>query len=126
MSLGREVMTPFPINKELMAATRRNSSKGITSRTIESDYHADTWCFGPNFVMDHFTEHTYSVSGYDKKISSTEVCIGTGLTLWTNPTTGRPHLLQVNQGLDMQHILDHTLANPNQCRSFGVSWCDDT
>ena len=26
----------------------------------------------------------------------------------------------------MRHILDHTLTNPKQCRSFGVSWCDDT
>ena len=25
----------------------------------------------------------------------------------------------------MRHILDHTLTNPNQCWSFGVSWCDD-
>ena len=25
----------------------------------------------------------------------------------------------------MRDILDHTLANPNQCRLFGVSWCDD-
>ena len=25
----------------------------------------------------------------------------------------------------MREILDHTLANPNQCRSFSVSWCDD-
>ena len=45
--------------------------------------------------------------------------------MWTDPTSGKLQLLQVNQGLDMRHILDHTLANPNQCRSFGVSWCDD-
>ena len=25
----------------------------------------------------------------------------------------------------MRHVLDHTLANPNQCRSFGISWCND-
>ena len=25
----------------------------------------------------------------------------------------------------MRHILDHTLASPNQCRAYGVSWCDD-
>ena len=75
--------------------------------------------------MDHFTGQTCSVSGYDKKIKSTEICIGTGLTMWTDPNSGKLQLLQVNQGLDMQHILDHTLANPNQCRSFGVSWCDD-
>ena len=108
-----------------MAATRREEAKPVVSATIESDNHADTWCFGPNFVMDHFTGQTCSVSGYDKKIKSTEICIGTGLTMWTDPNSGKLQLLQVNQGLDMRHILDHTLANPNQCRSFGVSWCDD-
>ena len=104
-----------------MAANRRKEATPVISSTIESDNHVDTWCFGPNFVMDHFTGQTCSVSGYDKKIQSEEICIGTGLTLWTDPKTGRSQLLQVNQGLDMRHILDHTLANPNQCRSFGVS-----
>ena len=42
-----------------------------------------------------------------------------------NRTSGKLYLLQVNQGLDMREFLDHTLANPNQCQSFGVSWCDD-
>ena len=83
--------------------------------------HADTWCFGPNFIMDHFIDQMCSFSGYDKKIKSEEICIGTGLTLWTDPTTGWPYLLQINQGSDMCHILDHTLANPNQCRSFSIS-----
>ena len=96
-----------------MAATRRNESKGIIYGTIESDNHVDMWCFGPNFVMDHFTGHTCSVSGYNKRINSTKICIVTGLTLLTNQSTSRPHLPQVNQGLDMRHILDHTLANPN-------------
>ena len=27
----------------------------VVPGTIESDNHADTWYFGPNFVMDHFT-----------------------------------------------------------------------
>jgi len=81
--------------------------------------------FGPNFVIDHFTGQTCSVSGYDKKVQSTKVYIGTGLMMGTDPNSGNLQLLQVNQGLDMRHILDHTLANPNQCWSFGVSWCDD-
>ena len=94
--------------------------------TIESDNHADTWCFGSNFFMDSFTGQTCNVSGYNKKVSNTEVHIGTGFTIWTDLTSGKLHLLQVNQGLDMREILDHTLVYPNQCRSFGVSWCDDT
>ena len=120
-----EVTILFPLNRKLMTATRQQRSTYIISRTVESDNPADTWCFGPNFVMDHFTGHMCSISGYDKKISSTEIYIDTGLTLWANPATGRPHLLQVNQWLDMRHILNHTLANPKQYRAFGVSWCDD-
>ena len=92
---------------------------------IESDNHADTWCFGPNFVMDSFTGQTCNVSGYNKQVNNTEVRIGTGLTIWTDPTSGKLHLLQVHQGLDMRDVIDHTLANPNQCQSFAVSWCDD-
>ena len=45
--------------------------------------------------------------------------------MWTDPITSKLQLLQVNQGLYMQHILDHTLANPNQCGSFVVSWYND-
>mmetsp|Transcript_9004 Transcript_9004/g.10533 ORF Transcript_9004/g.10533 Transcript_9004/m.10533 type:complete len:106 (-) Transcript_9004:124-441(-) len=72
-----------------------------------------------------FIGQTCGVSGYDKKIKWEEICIGIGLKLWSNPTTGQSQLLQVNQGLDMRHILDHTLANLNQCQSFGISWCDE-
>ena len=51
--------------------------------------------------MDHFTGQMCSVSGYDKKILLDEICIGTGLTMWTDPITGKLHLFQVNQGLNM-------------------------
>ena len=112
-------------NRRMEASNRRKENNPVISTKIESNSHADTWCFGPNFVRDHFTGQTCSVSGYDKKVQSTEICIGKGLTMWTDPNSGKLQLLQVNQGLDMQHIFDHTLANPNQCRSFGVSWCDD-
>ena len=71
--------------------------------------------FGPNFVMDSFMGQTCNVSGYNKKVNNTEVHIDTGFTIWTNPTSGKLHLCQVNQGLDMREILDHTLANPNKC-----------
>ena len=56
-----------------------------------------------------------SISGYDKLIQSNGICIVTGLTLWTDPYIDKSQELQVNQGLNMRHILDHTLDNPNQC-----------
>ena len=93
--------------------------------TVEMDNHADTWCFGPNFSIDSYTGKVCDVSGYDRVVGSTEIRVATGLTVWDDPLTGRSHLLQVNEGLDMRHILDHTLANPNQSRSFGISISDD-
>ena len=76
-------------NRRMEAANRRRENNSVVSATIESDNHADTWCFGPNFIMDHFTGQTCSVSGYDKKIQSNEIYIGTGLTLWIDPNTGK-------------------------------------
>ena len=63
------------------AANRCRENNPVFSGIIESYNHADTWCFGPNFVMDHFTGQTCSVSGFNKKVQSTKICIGTGLTM---------------------------------------------
>ena len=98
-----------------MVASRRKEANPVVLGTIESNNHTDIWGFGPTFAMDHFTGQTCSVSGYDKKIQSDEICIGTILMFWTDESTDKLQLLQVNQGLDMRHIMDHTLANPNQC-----------
>ena len=76
-------------NRRLESAKRHSKNNPVFSATIESDNHADTWCFGPNFVMDHFTGQTCSVSGYDKKVQSTEIFTGTGLTMWTDPNSGK-------------------------------------
>ena len=51
-----------------MAANRHKENNLVVSGTIESNNHDDTLCFGLNFVSDHFTGQTCSVSGYNKKI----------------------------------------------------------
>ena len=43
------------INWKVISATRDSIPKSMKTATIESDNHADTWCFGPNFFMDNFT-----------------------------------------------------------------------
>ena len=85
----------------------------MKTATIENDNHTNTWYVGPNFIMDNFTKETCNVSRYDKNIKLEYINIWTGLTVWDNPITRRPQLLQVNQELDMRHIPDHTLENPN-------------
>ena len=80
-------------NRHQVAADRHKENNPVVSGTIESNNHANTQCFGPNFVMYHFTGQTCSISGYNKKIHSEEICISTGLTIWTNQITSKLQLL---------------------------------
>ena len=65
------------------------------------------------FIISNYFSQVYDVSGYDKQKYLEGIGISTGFTLQTDPTSGGRHLIQVSQGLDMNHILNHTLANPN-------------
>jgi hypothetical protein len=71
--------------------------------------------------MDGYTGQVCDVSGFDHEVENREIRIGTRLTVFEDPETGKPRLLQVDQGLDLTEILDHTLANPNQSRVFGIN-----
>ena len=53
---------------------------------MEMDNYADTWCFGPNFVIDSYTGKVCDVTGYDRKVvGSTEIRVATGFTVWDDP-----------------------------------------
>jgi hypothetical protein len=46
-------------------------------------------------------------------------------TAWDDPITGHTSILEFHQGLQFGPKLLNSLINPNQCRMFGVSLCDD-
>jgi len=47
----RNVTWAFPLSRGVLSTNRRKEAKLIVSGTIENNNHADTWYFGPNFVM---------------------------------------------------------------------------
>ena len=58
-----------------------------------------------------------------KPLSS--VPIVTACTAWDNPNTGQTFILEFHQSLWFGSKLENSLINPNQCRNYGVSICDD-
>ena len=96
-----------------------------TQTTMDSNNHADTFCFGPNFVMDSYIGQVCDVSGLNNNVTETGVQVGTGLTVYDDKVTRKLKMFEVQQGLDLRHCLDHTLANPNQARVFGIDWCNN-
>lgn len=92
---------------------------------LEIDNHADTHCFGKNFRPLHWADMTCSVSPFLSEYSSTqdiEIC--TAATAWTDDN-GAVFILVFGQGLWFGDRMDRSLINPNQCRAFGISVCDD-
>jgi hypothetical protein len=93
---------------------------------IELDTHADTFCAGANFVPLHFTQQVVDVSPYSEDYSPMkDVPIATVATLWTHPDTSEQFVLVVNEAIYFGDRLDHSLANPNQMRHFGVQVQDN-
>ena len=94
--------------------------------TTEIDNHADTCCFGRNFLPLYFTGQVCEVQPFLEEYESVhdvEVC--SAATAFDDPETGSTVILVFNQGLWFGPKMSHSLINPNQCRSFGISLCDD-
>ena len=94
--------------------------------TCEIDNHADTCCFGANFTPLYFTGHVCQVQPFiDSYNSMDDVRICSAATAYDDPITGATYILVFHQGLWFGPKLKHSLINPNQCRVFGISLCDD-
>ena len=91
----------------------------------EIDNHADSTCFGKNFRVISFTSEVCSVSPFLSEYDSvTDVPICTAATA-VDLESGETIILEFGQGLWFGERMEHSLINPNQCRSFGIRVCDD-
>ena len=97
-----------------------------TVARMEIDNHADTTCFGSNFIPLYFTGQVCDVSPYLNEYEPMpNVRIAGACTAYDDPKTGLTVILEYHQGLWFGTKMTHSLINPNQCRSYGLSICDD-
>ena len=81
---------------------------------------------GSNCVVLSYTGKECEVSPYSSEYEAVpNVPVVTGATVWTNNTDGMAYLLIFHESLWMGDKLDHTLVNPNQLRTYGVSIQDN-
>ena len=93
---------------------------------IEFDTHAHTTVLGSNCVFLSYTGKECEVSPYSSQYKAVRnVPVVTGATVWTNAADGTAYLLIFHESLWMGDKLDHTLVNPNQLRTYGVSVQDN-
>jgi hypothetical protein len=110
---------------KLFTSTPNPTTPNFRSR-CELDSHADTTCFGSNFVPLGWTDITCTVSPYsDDYEAKTDIPIAHAATAYDDPVTGRVTILIFYNGLWFGNKLKDSLVNPNQCRSFGIDLCDD-
>jgi len=104
---------------------KNGEDRFIDPLPCEIDNHADTTCFGKNFRVVSFTSEVCSVFPFLPEYDSvTDVPICTAATA-VDLESGGTIILEFGQGLWFGERMEHSLINPNQCRSFGISICDD-
>ena len=93
---------------------------------IEMDSHADTIVCGSNCVIMPYTGKECDVTPCtDAYEAISNVPIVQAATAYDNPETGECTILIFNEAIWMGDKMDHTLVNPNQLRSFGITVQDD-
>ncbi|GFH48949.1 hypothetical protein CTEN210_05425 [Chaetoceros tenuissimus] len=101
------------------------ASRYETPLPTEMDNHADTHCFGKNFIILEYTRQQCSVAPFLAEYDETQnVDIVTGATA-VDLEDGSTIVCVFGQGLWFGDRMEKSLINPNQCRHYGVSLCDD-
>ncbi len=91
----------------------------------EIDNHEDTTCFGKNFRAISFTSEVCTVSPFLSEYDSlSDIPTCTAATA-VDLDSGETIILEFGQDLWFGERMEHSLINPNQCRSFGVRVCGD-
>ena len=102
---------------------KNGADRFIDPLPCEIDNHADTTCFGKNFRAISFTSQVCTVSPYLSEYNSlSDIPICTAATA-VDLDSGETIILEFGQGLWLGERMEHSLINPNQCRSFGVRVC---
>ena len=106
-------------------ASTNSPTSNVKIHPSEIDNHADTHCFGENFIPFAWSGLECDVSPFlDEYDAIDRVSICAGATAYTLPN-GNTVILIFGQGLWFGSRMQKSLINPNQCRSFGISVCDD-
>jgi hypothetical protein len=101
------------------------SNSGIYGK-IEMDNHADTHALGRNCTVLNWTGRTCSVSPFsDRYHPITNVEVVTAATAFDDPLSGETTILIFHEALWLGEYMIDSLINPNQCRTYGISICDD-
>ena len=107
-----------------MSASKKRG--GIVQSQIEMDSHADTIVCGANCAVMYYTGKQCDVSPYtDAYEAIKSVPIVQAGTAYDNTETGETFILVFNEAIWMGDKMEHTLVNPNQLRSFGITVQDN-
>ena len=93
---------------------------------MDLDSHTDTVVCGSNCIVINFMGKECDVAPHTEAYETIEaVPIVQAATPNDNPETGESTILILNEAIWMGETTDHTLVNPNQLRSYGITVQDN-
>jgi hypothetical protein len=121
---GRRHVSGFRAGRRKISAQGRGST--VVHSQLELDSHADTIVCGSNSVIMHYTGKECDVSPYTEAYEAIKsVPIVQAATAYDDTETGESTILIMNEAIWMGDQMEHTLINPNQLRSYGITVQDN-
>jgi hypothetical protein len=93
---------------------------------IEMDNHADTHALGSNCTIINWTGRSCNVAPFSEHYPPMkDIDIVSAATAYDDPVTDQTTILIFHEALWLGNYMVDSLINPNQCRIYGISICDD-
>jgi hypothetical protein len=125
----REISAVISSNRKVIGERSYLTQHGGHEGRMEIDNHADTHVAGSNCTVLQFTGRVCSVSPFTEHYKALyDIKIASVATTWDDPFTGETTMLIFHEALWFGHNtyeLYDSLINPNQCRAYGISICDN-
>jgi hypothetical protein len=125
---NRNVSIISSTNRRIAKSSKQNTrtQRGGICGKLEIDNHANTHAVGSNCTVINWTGRTCNVTPFSEHYPPMkDVEIVTAATAYDDSLTGETTILIFHEALWLgEHMVD-SLINPNQCRIFGLSLCDD-
>jgi len=86
---------------------------------MEIDNHADTCCFGANFMPTYFTGKVCEVTPFSEEYDAmTNIQVVGAYTVYDDKETGETYILEFHEGLWFSDKMPHSMINPSLCRAY--------
>ena len=122
--MARHIKTQLKVSST--AVNTRNLHPPKTRADNKYKTNTDSCCLGKKILILNYTKSVADVHTYNKSYNTLEgILTINGSTFYDNEVMGNTYIFMFHEAMNYRFKLYYSLINPNQCRYYGIDFCDN-